>query len=638
MSDFWRSKRARYRYTEHSSSDSGEGGTFLVSNVKFRVGAPPPQPLPAQSGWSIACTKVQEALGTSLQVQAEIIAEAEGVEPLSVEFLSRFAPGSDNHRPTILIVAKWSKASPPIWEKIVKEAKKFADSSTRGASLQDVEVCVEMVAEELTLTKYVAPIPDGEVTKDLSEDWPRIADKVVDILDAYPATQSRVTSLALFKLGFSEDFDKNRRTVYISVDYESEESKWPPVVGEIQQLLNRYPHDLHVHMEHNTSESYPEFEVVEKFMTERQRWEKDLSGFNPSRKYNKLVGLGDDIGPQRYLKLEDSSDELYFPGVGTLGCWIELKSILEPHWTRYALTNYHVVRPAFDGFQIGKTKKGEIVPVGPVKDSVLWKVDMNGIGPKFSLGGKVDIEHPTRVKHCYAVQILSERITKSPNNPNAAKTKTHLEDIKSFFDKNEQHLGSIYCASGYTRRSNNNGRMDWALIRPTGSGIARIGKNTLPAIEVWDNNGYAGVAPNTTEALGQPPSNGLRSLKNGDHLFKLGTTTGATAGSFSQLKPMVRLAKDRHVQAFLKARDRPYLSDEFQFFGHTSKNWVAKEGDSGSVVFDDEGRAVGLLFGGQMVQNAACSYAYVTPIEDVFADIRLFSNGQITEIRIAEDS
>ncbi|KAK0707774.1 hypothetical protein B0H67DRAFT_495703, partial [Lasiosphaeris hirsuta] len=254
--DFARRKRARYRYTEHSSSDSSDAGTFLVSNVKFRVGAPPLPPLPVRTSGSNACALVQEALGFSLNDQAKIIAKAEGVEPLSVELVSRYIPGSmpNEGRPTLFIMAKWSESSPQIWEKIVKKTKKFVDSLTCGGYLEDVGIGVEMIAKELTLAKCITPIPASEFTDALCRDWQHITEKVLDILDIYPSTKSRVTSIALFKLGFSTNYNTNPLTVYISVDYESEENKWPPVIGKIQQLLNHYPHNLHVHMEHNTSD------------------------------------------------------------------------------------------------------------------------------------------------------------------------------------------------------------------------------------------------------------------------------------------------------------------------------------------------------------------------------------------------
>ena len=641
--DFARRKRARYRSTEHSSSDSSDAGTFLISNVKFRVGAPPPQPLPIQSGCSLGCTLVREVLGTFLQDQAEKIAKAEGVQPLSVGLVARFVPGStlDNRCATILIVAKWNDTSPPIWEKIVKKTKKFVDSSTRNSHLEDLQISVEMIAEELTLNKYISPVPTKELTDALRLDWPLIAEKALDILDAYPATKSRVTSIALFKLGFSRDFDKNPLTVYISVDYESEEGKWPAIVGEIQQLLNRYPHNLQLHLEHNTSgESYPEFHLVNRPMTAEQKAFKIDLGFDPDRKYNKLVGPGDDIGPECYISLGDSAsaDQLRVPGLGTLGCWIEVKTTRQPQWTKYALTNYHVVRPAFDGFQIRTNDKNETIPITPVKDSDLWEVDLKGMGPNFN-SKKADIEHPARAKHCFAVQVLTEEIESDPNDVDTPKLREHLNNIKSFFDNNEQHLGSIYCASGYTRRTPNGGRLDWALIKPTGNGVDRVGKNALPTREDWHRKGYITSKPKAKGSLKQPPTHGLRSIKNAAPIFKVGTSTGPTAGLFSELKSKVSCVEDAHVLPYMVSKHRPYLSDEFLYLGFPdpAEFWLAKKGDSGSVVFDGDGAAVGLLFRGHMAQQAMGSYAYITPIEDVFEDIKAFSKKQITDIRIAED-
>ncbi|KAK3339843.1 hypothetical protein B0T25DRAFT_618478 [Lasiosphaeria hispida] len=611
-SDFARHKRARYRYTEHSSSDSSDAGTFLVSNVKFR-----------------------SALGFSLNDQAEIIAKAEGVEPLSVDLVSRYIEGSapNEGRVTILIVANWSESSPSIWERIVKKTKKFVDAAIRNRYLEDVEIGVEMIAEELTLAKYITPIPASDLTDAFCEDWQHITEGALDILDSYPATKSRVTSIALFKLGFSTTYEDNPSTVYISVNYESEENHWPPVVGEIQQLLNRYPYKLQVHMEHNTSSKLcPSlFPLVNRPMTDakRQMW--------PAKKYKNLVGLGEDIGPECYIKVSNSGDD-HSPGFGTLGCWVEIKTIKEPGWTKYALTNYHVVRPAFKGFQLGTNDKDEASILKPVKDSDLWKVDINGIGPKFD-SKAAEIEHPARIRHCFTVQLLTERIENHPDHPVTAGFIELLDEAKSFFDNNKQHLGSIFCASGYTRRTANDGRLDWALIKPTGTGVARIGKNSLPTCGDWENRGYITRCPWDRGTLEQPPAHGLRSIPNGGLIFKVGAATGATGGMFSTIKPRVHFKEDAHVEPWMKSRHRPYLSNEFMYIGlpEVGWRWLAKQGDSGSVVFDTQGKAAGLLFRGHTAQQATSSYAYITPIEDVFADIKAFSKGEITDICIAED-
>lgn len=87
------------------------------------------------------------------------------------------------------------------------------------------------------------------------------------------------------------------------------------------------------------------------------------------------------------------------------------------------------------------------------------------------------------------------------------------------------------------------------------------------------------------------------------------------------------------------SKHRPYLSDEFLYLGlpDPAEHWLASKGDWGSVVFNGDGAAVGLLCRGHTAQQAKGSYAYVTPIEDVFEDIKAFSSKQITDIRITED-
>ncbi|KAK4239788.1 hypothetical protein C8A03DRAFT_13838 [Achaetomium macrosporum] len=223
---------ARYRRTEHSSFDVSDAGEFLVSNVKFRVAAPPARPLPIQTVVGHAsCTLVRKVLGRTLQ---------DGVADV-----------------TVLTVAPWDERSPTVWESAVKEAKRFVDAKTRASKeLQHLDIAVEMIAEELTRLKYVSHIPAEEWTPSLPADWERIKDKVPEILNSHPATRGTTTSISLFKFGFSRDGARNPLTVYISVDYESEEAGWASVISEIEQYLDTYPYNLHVHIEHGGPEFF----------------------------------------------------------------------------------------------------------------------------------------------------------------------------------------------------------------------------------------------------------------------------------------------------------------------------------------------------------------------------------------------
>jgi len=96
----------------------------------------------------------------------------------------------------------------------------------------------------------------------------------------------------------------------------------------------------------------------------------------------------------------------------------------------------------------------------------------------------------------------------------------------------------------------------------------------------------------------------------------------------------VSLAEDRHVQEHMTKTERSYLSTEYLFHGMGTGSRIAQKGDSGSVAFDAEGNAVGLLFRGCQANSATDSHAYITPIEDVFEDIKAYSNHKILDIRI----
>lgn len=64
----------------------------------------------------------------------------------------------------------------------------------------------------------------------------------------------------------------------------------------------------------------------------------------------------------------------------------------------------------------------------------------------------------------------------------------------------------------------------------------------------------------------------------------------------------------------------------------TSRNGnpFSKEGDSGALIFDNDGGVIGLLFGGCPRKHTS----YFTPIESVFADIKKVTGAM--DVRIAE--
>ncbi|KAH6631482.1 hypothetical protein F5144DRAFT_612140 [Chaetomium tenue] len=620
---------SRYRRMQPTSSDSGEAGDFDVSNVRFRVGAPPPLPLPLFSRWDERCTLISDELGHRvLERETEEILFAEGAQDavVAVELTSRLVQSANGG------ATRLPKASQPSssWH-VVRRVKKLVNSKrlTRE-KLRDIDIAVEMIAEELTPKKYLGPVPAEILARGLEKDWPQIKDRVFQIMESQGGTRGHTTTIGLFQLGFSPIPTNNPTTVYVSVDYDSDESRWPAAVEEIEQYIKQFDYaQLRLHLEHNIVESFP-FPLTPSQQSEEDR-EKEQRLYNilPQPPYKTAVDLGDDIGASNYITANDGRTRS--PAVGTLGCWLEMKSDDFPDWTKVALTNYHILRPAYSGFKLDAIPGGA-VPLSPAEGSTLLKVDMEGVGWHPSAPR---VEHPTRLKHNSAVQSAQDILGRFPGEP-TRKLQDDLDQVVAFFDENKQVFGSVYCASGFTKRTRNNGRLDWGLVLPLDA--TRVGKNKLPSMEDWmekyPNEGLQ--YPETFgTGLGQIPQAGLRGLQQGDTVYKVGATTRFTIGKFNCVKSDIKISLDKHMSG-------PRMSEEFAFISAVKTSDIvgrfSSPGDSGSVVWDQNGRAVGLLFRGQTPQQAdKGSLIYVTPLEDVIADIKQRSGGKIKDIRIAVD-
>jgi len=625
------SKRARYRRTRHSSSDSSDAGQFLVSNVKFRVSAPPALPLPIARGWNAECDLIRKHLGLRLEDGVEKVLSRIGIateEGPSLTF--RHVPDSTIGQVTVLVASDWEESSRIIWEEGVKQAKKFVDATVLAYSeLKGVNIAVEIIAIELQVWSHIRAIPKTLSSPTLVTDWDVIRHKVDEILESHPATRNKFSNISLVRLGWwsGEYAERNPLTIHISLDYDSDETQWEPISEEIRQFTVQVSqHKFEVHMEHSSSDHYPGPQPLGK-TTSHETGISEHAGFCRSidRPYTKAnLQPGDDLRPPYSTAVNLGGDLGLAPDplgggkftlLGTLGCWIELKTVNKPTWTKYALTSYNVVR-------------------GTIKDPQdIMKADAQGISPAHAEKPLrlAEMESPGRTKHDYAVHVFRDLIEREvwPLDEIYKVTKP-LESMEKFISEDRHLFGKIFAASGLGRRSPTNGRLDWALLKPHDP--QRIGRNTLPTREEWEATGSICNAPPTSVRggnLGEVPTTSLlATVGQGGSLYKKGAMTDATSGMFHGYPSIVRLVEDRGVQK----------SEEVSLFdGYGVKHtWqCAQNGDSGVVVFDHAGRAVGLLFGGQ--RHWAGRQCFVTPLHDVFEDIKAFSDGSVTAVRIAQD-
>ncbi|KAK0644634.1 hypothetical protein B0T16DRAFT_418009 [Cercophora newfieldiana] len=638
-----RRKRGRLRRSEATSSDSSDSGEFDIFSVPLRVGAPPPHPFPVDSDWDESCTEIDRCIGERVLVEGtrSILSEEKVNYVESVDLVTRTPLRSGGviakGQPTILIVARWVDAGcSVIWGNAVPKIKKFIDGTCSATGNSKLDIAVEMLAEEHVQEKYIAPVAAELLSLGLEKDWEEIKDTVGRILDGYSQTKGYVTSINLFRLGVNPDHD-NQNTVYVSVDYQCLETKWAPVLEDIRRYLQqgRFTYaDLRVHMEHGVIEP----SALRVIPSTKDAVEQYLI---PPIPYPIRANLGADISAEKYITTEEHTESS--PLIGTLGCWLELKSQGRPQWFKVALTNYHVIRPWCQGFRLSKAGK-EADILEPVPGSQLWLADENGILP--SDPNRPRVESPSRCKHSNAVRLQHLHMERFPNTSVGRNAKADLPGQLDFFDRDLHRLGTVYCASGYGRRTAKNGRLDWALIMPHDA--ARIGENRLPEIQDWydkykrdldaaDSNGLPNEG--TDEALlRQPPDTGLKEVLQGSYVFKKGAISGISAGKYSKTAANVTVHEDPHIA---KGLPTP-LSTELAFVhqgtvNHGYASLFARNGDSGSIVWDEDGRALGLVFTGQKVTGAnKHKLVYITPLEEVFDDIKKLSGGRITHIRIAE--
>ncbi|KAH6856011.1 hypothetical protein B0I37DRAFT_442755 [Chaetomium sp. MPI-CAGE-AT-0009] len=633
----------RARRAEASDSSESSLGVFDVSNVKFRV-VTPPRPLPLISCSGDESRLIDRHFGDEFPRKAEEIATECGIPKSTVSAILTarvFRDDPSDSQPAILIVVdEWTTNSPPVWQAVVEKVKKYIDMRvTDSQSIGPIDISVEMVSTDLVNEKYISPLDDDEDYPPVKAAWPKIKNGIYDILEKFTSTAGHMTAISLFKLGFDEYYN-NTKTVYVTVDYGSPENGWPPVVESMQKFVDGFGFDLHVHLEHNLM-GHSTFLTVPLNLTdaEREIRKRDFN-YDHTRPYTTAVSSGADIGAGCYIRRADGKDAS--PMVGTLGCWVEI-NVKDRGWSKMALTNYHIVRPSIRGYtmnvkmvrvDVGKPLVDRGDMGDPQKDSDLRVADREGLATK-DRSRRHRMEHPARIKHIFTVETVQRRIRslEQAGRP-VLSEREELNSIISFFDQDKQYFGEVCFGSGYLNRTKTNGRLDWALIKPISDD--RIGGNALPSKQDWATKEYLDHEfPFELEGNLRPQTRSIHGLRKGDRVFKKGASTKCTVGKFEEIKADCNIREENYMLG-RSGKDRK--STEYMFFPLGSDTPFGNRGDSGSVVWDENGGVMGLLFTGQQPQGSKQGYCLVTPIEDVFDSIKEMSEGKILDIRILEES
>ncbi|EQK99319.1 Peptidase cysteine/serine, trypsin-like protein [Ophiocordyceps sinensis CO18] len=248
---------------------------------------------------------------------------------------------------------------------------------------------------------------------------------------------------------------------------------------------------------------------------------------------------------------------------------------------------------------------------------------------------------------CCLIQAVATKLLARPGHPVLTqdyleRTQLHRQHV-DFFDDGHHHLGKLWAGSGLLARTldvvTGPRRLDWALVDVEAS---RQASNQVPAREFW--RATPNIHPTMSLApYGEPlrqstAAEALNTFKSGQIAYKVGATSGATVGEYSNYRSVVFMDHDSHVAQSHTNEDvsRSPTFEHVFIAGNGAIKPFATHGDCGAVVFDEEGQVVGLVFGGRTPEQTGLgAVVLVSPIEDVFRSIKEISRNTIKDVRIA---
>ncbi|CAH0058031.1 unnamed protein product [Clonostachys solani] len=599
--------------------------SMSISSTKYRVGQPPVRPLPLENAYDVAGVCSPDELDKLYERVADILASHEIKRPElreptgpwdsddgSDDFIClvyRSVPGvPDSDRLTLLITAEWTDSSATNWKLAVQDIRPFV------VSRLGQQVHVEMIATYLTTPREIGPLGHHPLIQD---NWDAICGKIQKVLQSHPASRDNVTLVTVFRMGYHKKIEDNPVTVYVSVTHDCPEASWPPIIDGINEILEPYPVELF--FEHN-------YWTPTAFELRPPSSGKSFRKEFVRRPYQERPDLGADISPAQYIEHDGQKQN---PMLGTLGCYVDFKTRHGEQKTM-ALTDYHVCRPCVPGYTLEETAD-EGKPNGmPLPGSLLKTLDRSGIDPDHAHVVS-DMEHPSRQRHNINVAGLNASLEKNPKGRIRSLVETRLGIAQRAFHEDANILGKVWAASGFDHRGTaDDSFVEWALIEVQPN---RRGSNRLPGLSAWESLYEFVDWPDEEEGMGSLKmyrhDTTLGTLEPGTKVFKYGAATGLTVGHYQQLRSVVGPSMLNANPS--RATTMAYLVERVgdrQFSG---------PGDSGAVVYDQEGHALGLVYRrfrpSVTTLKQGDYFTWVIAMDQIFEDIERFCG--VTDLRIS---
>ena len=623
---------ARRRRIQDSSSEGSELEILPLSTVnysaeRYRIGIPALPLLPLKE--------------LPLPFNSPIIAQFKEFEPRISQILRdnnidfkehqtrvvyRTVPG-DVSLPgdaTIVIHASWiDDTKAQSWYSAAHKIKELLIISARTRNLK-----VEIVSWQLTDLRVVGVV---EASHPLVGAWPIVNPRIHEIIGGFPRLNLGWKSIDALRIGYhSDEAISALVTISITVDYTLNRRDWFRAEALIQKMIDEIEHydltGVQVQIERGEVDCTMAFPLIQ---PDRDGEPHDIIKGG----YSDRVSMGSSFDPDRYFSLDSNGPVIMGP-TATIGGYLEIRYKKES-WKKYAITNYHCVRQAIDGHTFDRDSQGKPME-GPVRNgSELQKVDRGGNGPNRKEREQATFESPSRRKHRFTVQWHDQQIARfqgalkeSPNRATTLQQEIMAQrDMKArkidYFDQGKHLLGCLLMSSGYRQRMENS-RIDLAILEVRDT---KMGDNTIPGANAWQDPFSAPIAKG--EML-----QGVASCKAGAGLgsvFKFGSRTGGTTGKFNHIKSDLKMPWDRepHVNMGYSA-EYVFVADP-----QTPLRPFLDHGDSGSFVFTDSGKWLGLAFGDCYKNNQIVgAVVYLTDAQLVLDWIATRSEG--CEVRLPQ--
>ncbi|KAI9373268.1 hypothetical protein BJX61DRAFT_552323 [Aspergillus egyptiacus] len=476
---------------------------------------------------------------------------------------------------TLLIIAKGDNLSGKKW---ISTARKLRDHLGQR-NLRNITV--EIMHPQFGKNPWVFLCFERD---DIFPVWQSVVNRIVDTVGL-----SGIFSIGCLRVGASERRDHCTPTVLLGVD-PRHQREWKGVRDEVIAILDSFGLDSVAVL-----------------------IQKDVSPIGSGPLYT--AAMVEECQVQGIMGASVSPHGSRH-GPGTLGGFIELKSLESGEWLPLALTCSDCCFPPEDGLSSQD-----------LKDIRTWKQDGVRVNDA-QVSRQLVMDSPSYGSLEKGIDELAAEITSCENDEQYKKVEKikaadgfviprdeadwkfvtrdlktlneKIRTVKDFVDDKRYVLGSVVALSGLREVpcSNDPNQLsirDWALIQPRKE---RAGGRNV----VKEKMGLLDLAELSYFTTSRP--------KLGEKLYKVGRAIGLTAGLYSGLK-VCHVAKQ---EVGGKEIDIPTFEHAFAIpQGH-----LVERGDSGSLIFDRQGRVYGMLFGGNFLNNIG----YFTHTADLIDDIK----------------